>query len=97
VKNIFFTGANGFIGKYFIIQYEKRHNIRAFFFLKDDFKFLSISRIDAVFYLSALVHKPKASKEEFEQINIQNTLEVGKKAKEEWRKALCLYKYSCCV
>lgn len=81
MKNILLTGANGFIGEYFISHYRQVHNISTFSFLKDDFKSLHVNKIDVVLHLSALVHHPNASKEEFEQVNVQNTIALAVKAK----------------
>ncbi len=80
--NILVTGASGFIGKYFIKHYKNTYNIKIFSFLKDDFDFLSLEGVDVVFHLSALVHQMGgASVDEYERVNVTQTLELAKKAK----------------
>ena len=81
MKNILLTGSNGFIGRYFISQYGQLHKISTFSFLNDDFGSLHVNNIDVVLHLSALVHQPEASQEEFEQVNVQNTINLALKAK----------------
>lgn len=76
------TGANGFIGSYFINKYKNKYSIKTFSFLKDDINSLNCEDIDIVFYLSALVHQMGgASLEEYERVNVTQTLELAKKAK----------------
>lgn len=79
--NILLTGANGFIGSYFTQHYSSQYAIIAFSFLKGDFESICLNEIDVVLHLSALVHQPKASQEEFEQVNVQNTINLALKAK----------------
>lgn len=81
MKNILLTGANGFIGRYYISQYGQLHKISTFSFLKDDFESLHVNNRDVVLHLSALVHQPKASQKEYEQVNVQNTINLALKAK----------------
>lgn len=81
MKNILLTGANGFIGRYFISQHGQLHKISTFSFLNDNFESLHVNNIDVVLHLSALVHQPKASYEEYEQANVQNTINLALKAK----------------
>lgn len=81
MKSILLTGSNGFIGKYFISQYGQLHKISTFSFLNDNFESLHVNNIDVVLHLSALVHQPKASYEEFEQVNVLNTINLALKAK----------------
>ena len=77
------TGSNGFIGDYFINKYSSKYNIKTFSFLNDNFEDLDLSYIDTVIHLSALVHQMGgASKEEYEKVNVTQTLELAKKAKE---------------
>ena len=77
------TGSGGFIGSYFIDKYKERYEIKTFSFLKDDVNTLDCRYIDVVFHLSALVHQMGGtSKEEYERVNVTQTLELAKKAKE---------------
>lgn len=77
------TGSNGFIGNYFINNYKSKYNIKTFSFLKDDINTLDCNTIDIVFHLSALVHQMGgASANEYEKINVIQTIELAKKAKE---------------
>lgn len=77
------TGSSGFVGSYFINKYQDSYEIKTFSFLKDDISALDCSSIDAVFHLSALVHQMGgANAYEYERVNITQTLELAKKAKE---------------
>ncbi|MCT7639259.1 NAD-dependent epimerase/dehydratase family protein [Aliarcobacter butzleri] len=81
------TGSNGFIGNYFINNYKSKYNIKTFSFLKDDINTLDCNTIDIVFHLSALVHQMGgASVNEYEKINVIQTIELAKKAKESGAK-----------
>ncbi len=81
--NLLITGSNGFIGKYFINKYKDTYEIKTFSFLKDDINSLDCRDVDVVFHLSALVHQMGGvSKEECEKVNVTQTLELAKKAKE---------------
>ena len=83
MTNILITGSNGFIGNYFISKYKDIYNIKKFSFLKDDFTSICLKDIDVVFHLSALVHQMGgASEEEYERVNVTQTVELAKKAKE---------------
>jgi len=83
MKKLLITGSNGFVGKYFINKYKNKYDIRTFSFLKDDINTLDCNTIDIVFHLSALVHQMGgASCEEYERVNVIQTLELAKKAKE---------------
>jgi len=76
------TGSSGFVGSYFINKYKDRYDIKTFSFLKDDCETLDCNGINAVFHLSALVHQMGgASKEEYERVNVTQTLELARKAK----------------
>ena len=77
------TGSSGFVGSYFINKYKEKYNIKTFSFLKDNINTLGFNDIDVVFHLSALVHQMGgASAEEYEKVNVTQTLQLAKKAKE---------------
>lgn len=62
--------------------YKQKYNIRSFSFLKDDINNLDCSSVDIVFHLAALVHQMGgASAEEYERVNVSQTLELAKRAK----------------
>ncbi|MDY0192352.1 MAG: NAD-dependent epimerase/dehydratase family protein [Aliarcobacter butzleri] len=83
MKKLLITGSNGFIGNYFINNYKSKYNIETFSFLKDDINSLDCSDLDVVFHLSALVHQMGgASASQYEKINVIQTIELAKKAKE---------------
>lgn len=83
MKNVLLTGASGFIGSYFKNKYSEKYNIKTFSFLNDSLKELSLSNIDTIIHLSALVHQMAgASKEEYEKVNVAQTLMLAKKAQE---------------
>ncbi len=83
MKKLLITGASGFVGSYFVDKYKDSYEIKAFSFLKDDFGALHVKDVDVVLHLSALVHrKDGASSEEYERVNVTQTLELAKKAKE---------------
>ncbi|MEN5386598.1 NAD-dependent epimerase/dehydratase family protein [Aliarcobacter skirrowii] len=80
--NLLITGSNGFVGKYFINKYKNKYDIKTFSFLKDDINSLDCSDVNVVFHLSALVHQMDgASCEEYERVNVTQTLQLAKKAK----------------
>ena len=82
MKKLLITGSNGFVGSYFINKYREKYEIKTFSFLKDDINALDCSVVDVVFHLSALVHQMGgASAEEYEKVNVTQTLELAKKAK----------------
>ncbi len=82
MKKLLLTGASGFVGNYFIGNYAKKYNIQTFSFLNDSFEALYVKGVDVVVHLSALVHQMGgASKEEYEKINVTQTLDLAKKAK----------------
>ncbi|WP_418185383.1 NAD-dependent epimerase/dehydratase family protein [Aliarcobacter vitoriensis] len=83
MSKLLITGSNGFIGNYFINNYKSKYNIKTFSFLKDDINTLDCNTIGIVFHLSALVHQMGgASASEYEKINVIQTIELAKKAKE---------------
>lgn len=80
---ILLTGSSGFIGKYFITKYSKKYNLKTFSFLNDDMDKLILNETNAIIHLSALVHQMGgASKEEYEIVNVTQTLLLANKAKE---------------
>lgn len=80
---IVLTGARGFIGSYFQKQYAQKYTIQPFSFLNDDLKTLHVKDVDVVIHLSALVHQMNgASDEAYEKINVEQTLQLARKAKE---------------
>ncbi|SFV66335.1 UDP-glucose 4-epimerase [hydrothermal vent metagenome] len=80
--NIILTGASGFIGTYFKNKYNKVYDISSFSFRRDEINNLNFNSTDIVIHLSALVHQMGgASKEEYERINVTQTLDLAKKAK----------------
>ncbi len=77
------TGANGFVGSYFKSNYADKYNIQTFSFLQNDFKSLDVKGLEVVVHLSALVHQMGgAAKKEYERINVTQTLDLVRKAKE---------------
>ena len=77
------TGSSGFIGSYFKRNYSDRYDIETFSFQKDDLDSLDLSQIDTVIHLSALVHQMGgAAKEEYQRVNVDNTLALAQKAKQ---------------
>ena len=83
MKKLLITGSNGFVGSYFINKYKNKYEIQTFSFLKDDISTLDFKDVNIVFHLSALVHQMGgASAEEYERVNVTQTLELAKKVKE---------------
>ncbi|MDX1810286.1 MAG: NAD-dependent epimerase/dehydratase family protein [Sulfurospirillaceae bacterium] len=77
------TGSNGFVGSYFIDKYSDTYDIVRFSFLHDTLHDLQIRDVDVVIHLSALVHQMGgASAEEYERVNVTQTSELAKIAKE---------------
>lgn len=76
------TGSNGFLGNYFIHNYSSKYNITTFSFLKDDLNQLDLKGIETVVHLSALVHQMGGvDAEEYERVNVTQTIELAKRAK----------------
>jgi len=76
------TGATGFIGSSFYSNYHNQFEIEVFSFQKD-LTTLSISNIDTLVHLSALVHQMDgASDEAYHEVNVTKTIALAKKAKE---------------
>lgn len=83
MKSLVITGANGFIGDYFRQKYANRYHIKTFSFLQDNFDALNMNDTEVVLHLSALVHQMGGgSEKEYERVNVTQTLDLAKKAKE---------------
>lgn len=83
MKKLLLTGSNGFIGAYFIDKYQDKYDVQTFSFLNDDLSALDMAGVDVVVHLSALVHQMGgASADEYERVNVTQTLELATKAKE---------------
>ncbi|MDY3200002.1 MAG: NAD-dependent epimerase/dehydratase family protein [Arcobacter sp.] len=83
MKKLLITGSNGFVGSYFINKYKNKYDIKTFSFLKNDMNTLDCNSVDVLFHLSALVHQMGgASASEYERINVTQTLQLAKRAKE---------------
>jgi nucleoside-diphosphate-sugar epimerase len=81
-KTVLLTGASGFVGSYFTKEYGSEYIIKTFSFRNDSFEDLDLSNIDTIIHLSALVHQMGgASKEEYEKVNVRQTIDLAKKAK----------------
>jgi UDP-glucose 4-epimerase len=80
MQRIMVTGANGFIGSEFVKIYDKKYNIKKVSLSsKED---LNFENIDIIVHLSALVHQMGgATKEEYEKINVEQTLKLATNAK----------------
>jgi UDP-glucose 4-epimerase len=83
MKQLLITGSSGFIGNYFINKYQDKYNINTFSFLNDDFNKIDLQNTDTIIHLSALVHQMgEASYEEYEKVNVTQTIDLAKKAKQ---------------
>ena len=83
MRNLFITGSSGFIGNYFINKYQEKYKIDTFSFVNGDFNSLDLKDTDTIIHLSALVHQMGgASKQEYEKVNITQTIDLAKKAKQ---------------
>lgn len=82
MKKLLLTGANGFLGSYFIKKYNSKYDIKKFSFLNDSLNKLDINGVTTIVHLSALVHQMSgASQDEYEKVNVTQTLELAKRAK----------------
>ncbi len=76
------TGATGFIGSSFYSNYHNKFEIETFSF-QNDLTTISISNINTLVHLSALVHQMNgASEEAYHEVNVVKTVALAKKAKE---------------
>jgi len=83
MKQILLTGSSGFIGNYFINKYQDKYNISTFSFRKNNLNSLDLKDTGTIIHLSALVHQMGgASKEEYEKINVTQTIDLATKAKQ---------------
>ena len=83
MKSILLTGSSGFIGNYFINKYQDKYNINTFSFLNNDLNNLNLENTNTIVHLSALVHQMGgASKEEYEKVNVTQTIDLANKAKQ---------------
>lgn len=83
MNKVLLTGATGFIGSYFVHKYASKYNLDQFSFLRDDLQSLNLSKVVTVVHLSALVHQMSGSSQtEYEKINVTQTLDLAKKAKQ---------------
>ena len=83
MKKLLITGSSGFIGSYFVNKYNDKYQIQKYSFLKDNINTLDYHNLNTVIHLSALVHQMGgASKEEYERVNVTQTLSLAHKAKE---------------
>jgi nucleoside-diphosphate-sugar epimerase len=83
MKKLLITGSSGFVGSYFIMKYKNKYDIKTFSFRKDDIDIFDCADVDTVFHLSALVHQMGgASAQEYEKVNVTQTLQLANKAKE---------------
>ncbi len=83
MKQLLITGSNGFIGNYFTTNYKNKYKINTFSFLNNNFEALDLSDTVTIIHLSALVHQMGgADTEEYERVNVMQTLNLAHKAKE---------------
>ena len=82
-KKILITGSNGFIGNYFYQKYKKYYTISTFSFLNDNFNKIQLNNIETIIHCSGLAHQMNgASQELYKKVNVDQTIQLAKKAKE---------------
>ena len=87
--NLLLTGASGFVGNYFVKKYTSKYKITQFSFRNNNFLDLDLSKVDTIVHLSALVHQMGgASQEEYEMVNVAQSLKLAQEAKESGVKHL---------
>lgn len=76
------TGASGFIGSYFQHHYATQYTYDTFSFSTYYLDKLILEDIETILHLSAIVHQSNADKKVYERVNVHQTIEFAKKAKE---------------
>lgn len=82
-KNVIITGANSFIGSYFV-KHIPEFNVTEICMKKNEPKDIDFSGIDVVFHVAAIVHQNKKIPSEiYYKVNSELTFEIAKKAKKD--------------
>jgi len=83
MNKILLTGSNGYLGSYFLSQYQNKYTFEKFSLLNQKLKDINFNNIDAVLHCAALVHqKVEYSYEKYYEINVDYPLKLIKLAKE---------------